>query len=219
VNKQQWPEEIAHLPVCPKRGLPIPAIAEIGPDGVAEFTILDHDKARQCVERRLCAMCFRPMGQEVALIGDEVSLLPGGMFIEPPVHERCGEIAMTDGPGGRGVCPFMAGERVPRRAHDDTVATVGITVEELTQVGRTIPKRPWVMAVTRAYVPVMTLSGRGSAVMVYQAVPADSSFPLFERVRRFAYGPDGRLSEVAPRPPARVIRTQRTTTRKRARRG
>ena len=48
------------------------------------------------------------MGREVALIGDVVSLEPGGFYIEPPVHESCGELALG------GLCPFLSGERVPR---------------------------------------------------------------------------------------------------------
>jgi hypothetical protein len=217
VADRRWPAEIAHLPVCPKRGLPIPYIAEIAPDGTANFTILDHDRARECLERRLCAMCGRPMDGPVALLGDEVSLLPGGMFIEPPVHERCGEIALVDdGPRGwdRGVCPFLAGELVPRRPPDDNVAIIGMTAGELTEIGRTVAKRPMIMAITGTYRPVMAPSSDGrSAVMVYQPGPV-------ERVRRFFYGPGGCLAEVPARAPVRVVRTPRRTQHKRgARRG
>jgi hypothetical protein len=93
VIRRAWPPELAHLPACTKTGRPIPFIAEVGPDGAAHFTILDEGKARLCLEGRLCAMCSRPMGDEVAFLGDEVSLLPGGFWIEPPICERCAELA------------------------------------------------------------------------------------------------------------------------------
>jgi hypothetical protein len=206
-----WPPCVRDMPVCPKRGLPVPFINEITPDGVGVFTILDDRKADLCLRGRLCAACSRPMGDEVALIGDVVSLRPDvGYFIEPPVHEECGLAALG------GMCPFLAGEQVPRRDHtgDPTVAVVGMTAADLTDIGRGIAKRPVVMAITRTYTVAMTPSQGGSPVLVYQAGP-------LERVRRFAYGPDGRLTEVTePEPPARavrVVRTQRRTTTKRSR--
>jgi hypothetical protein len=206
-----WPAEVAHLPVCPHRDLPIPFINEIGPGGVGEFGILDDVQARKCVAGRLCATCGRPMGEFVALLGDVVSLKPGGFYIEPPVHERCGEVAAVDGPHGRGLCPFMAGERVPRRLYDGgDVAILGTTPGELATVGRTVPKRDWIMVITREYAPAMAMSQAGSLVMIYQAVGRP------ERVRRFTYGPDGWLTEVrAPGPAAKAgpRRQPRRTTR------
>ena len=78
VNPGQWPPEVEHLPVCPRRRLPIPFIAEVGAGGIGHFTILDSDRARECLEGRLCAMCGQPMGAEVALLGDVASLEPDG---------------------------------------------------------------------------------------------------------------------------------------------
>ena len=157
--RPRWPTEVAHRPVCPKRKLPIPYINEIAPDGTGLFTILDDDRAAECLKYRLCAMCGLPMGQ-AALIGDEVSLTPGGRFREPPVHERCGVVALVDGPAGRGLCPFMAGERVPRRPPAEGMAILGPPAE-LAQVGRTIPKRPWVMALVSSYAPAWTRPATG----------------------------------------------------------
>ena len=120
VNPGQWPPEVEHLPVCPHRKLPIPFIAEVGADGTGHFTILDNDRALACLKHRLCAMCGLPMGAEIALLGDVASLEPGGFWIEPPVHERCAEIAAG------GLCPFVSRERVPRRPPEDGVAIVGM---------------------------------------------------------------------------------------------
>jgi hypothetical protein len=205
---ETWPACVRDMPVCPKRGLPIPFINEIGPGGVGVFTILDDRQASKCLRGRLCAMCGEPMGAEVALIGDEVSLLPGGFYIEAPVHEDCGLAALG------GMCPFMAGQRVPRRDHsaDPTVAIVGTTAGHLTEVGRVIPKRPWAMAITKTYTPAMIPSSSGGLVMVYQAGPV-------LRLRRFAYGPDGLLAEVTPEPAraVRAVRHPRRAGRKRGR--
>jgi hypothetical protein len=211
----RWPREIAHLPVCPHRDLPIPFIAEIAPDGTGNFTILDDRRARECLRGRLCAMCGRYMGDEVALIGDEVSLLPGGFWIEPPVCERCGELAAIGAAPGAALCPYLSRQRVPRRTPDDDVAVVGMTPAELADVGRIIPKRPLVMAIARTYTAALAPSHAGTDVMVYQVRPAD-----IRRLRTFGYGPDGRLAETTPAapPPApqpRVVRSQRRRTRKR----
>jgi hypothetical protein len=189
-----WPTEVAHLPVCPKRGLPIPFIAEVDADGTGHFTILDDQRAAECAAGRLCAMCGLPMGALVALLGDEVSIGTGGYFIEPPVHERCGELAAG------GLCPFMSRERVPRRAPEEGVALVGTTPDRLTEVGRTVPKRGWVMAITREYGAGLVASTAGSPVTVYVA-------GRIERVRRFRYDAAGHLAEMAPPvPPAGTMR-------------
>ena len=188
-----FPPEVAHLPVCPHRALPIPYIAERGADGVGHFTILDDDRAAECLENRLCAMCGRPMGDEVALLGDVASLVPGGFWIEPPVGERCAEIAIA------GLCPFVSRQRVPRHDHggDPSIALVGGGTEHLAEVGRSIAKRPWAMAIARTYTPAYVPSHTGTPVLVYQAA-------RIERVRRYRWGPDGRLAEIIPVPLVRI---------------
>jgi len=206
-----WPPSVAGMPVCPVRHLPIPYIAEVTADGRANFTILDDAKADRCLRFRLCAMCGGPMGTEIALIGDPVALEPGGWFIEPPVHEQCGADALA------GMCPFLSSARVPRRDHsaDPTVAVAGQTPAELTAVGRTITKRPLIMAVCRSYRTTVTPSHAGSPLLVY--LPGRVT-----RVRTFGYGDDGWLTETTPAPapaPAadqpRTRRVQRTTTKTR----
>jgi hypothetical protein len=203
VNPDQWPPEVKHLPVCPHRRLPIPFIAEVGTNGIGHFTILDNQRARDCLEHRLCAMCGLPMGAEIALLGDVASLEPGGFWIEPPVHERCAEIAAS------GLCPFVSRERVPRRPPEDDVAIVGMGPDELADVGRSIPKRPVVMAITKSYTARLAPSHVGALVMVYQAGP-------IVRVRRYAWGAVGQLTEVLPAP-TRAVRVVRNQPRRRPR--
>jgi hypothetical protein len=190
-----WPEALRERPVCPHRRLPIPFIAEIRPDGTGEFTIFDADRKRECLTRNLCAMCGAPFTGDVALVGDA----EGEFFIEPPVHERCAEIALG------GLCPFLSQERVPRRQSGQAapdggqVAYVGPT-GLLAEVGRTIPKRPVHVWICRSYGIGYTYSEDGHPVMIYLAPPA-----LVVRVRRFSYR-GGRLTEdlgdPRPAPPA-----------------
>jgi hypothetical protein len=201
MNPGQWPAEVAHLPICPHRKLPIPFIAEVGADGTGHFTILDDDRKRECLERRLCAMCGLPMGVEIAFLGDVVSLEPGGFWIEPPVHERCAEIAAA------GLCPFVSRERVPRRPPEDDVAIVGMGPDELADVGRSIPKRPWVMAITESYTVGLALTHAHTTTMVYQAGP-------IVRVRRYAWDTGGKLAEVLPTP-TRAVQVVRNQPRRR----
>jgi hypothetical protein len=203
VNPDQWPSEVEHLPVCPHRRLPIPFIAEVGADGVGHFTILDNERARDCFEHRLCAMCGLPMGAEIALLGDVASLKPGGFWIEPPVHERCAEIAAD------GLCPFVSRERVPRRPPEDGVAIVGMGPDELADVGRAIAKRPCVMAITKSYGVGLAPSHAGTPVMVYLAGP-------IVRVRRYAWDANGKLAEVQPAA-TRTVRVVRNQPRRRSR--
>ena len=192
-----WPQALADRPVCPHRGLPIPFIAEVRPDGTGEFTVLDNKRAIECMQQRLCAMCGGPMGSEVALIGDRVSQEPDGFFIEPPVHEHCGELAVG------GLCPFLSRERVPRRPVQPGTTVVGDRAD-LAGVGRPgKPKRPVIMAVCADYYPGLVPTDTGGEVIAYRPRGV-------LRVRRYAYVGD-RLAEIVPgppRPPARVIRQQ-----------
>jgi hypothetical protein len=199
-----WPPAVARLPVCPKRKLPIPYIAEIGADGVGHFTILDDDRARECLQGRLCAMCGHPMGDEVALIGDVASLDPGGYFIEPPVHEHCAVAALG------GLCPFISRERVPFRLPDEGVSFVGIERDVLASVGRTIAKRPNVVLITRTYAPALAENDSDGLTMVYLAGPV-------ERVRRYGWV-NGLATEIPPAPPVRAVRAQPRRRRPRSRR-
>jgi hypothetical protein len=198
--------EVEHLPVCPHRALPIPYVAERDAAGVAQFTILDQDRQEECWKGRLCAMCGLPMGEEVAFLGDEVSTRPGSFWIEPPVHERCAELAIG------GLCPFVSRQRVPRRPPDDDVALVGVGPDELAEIGRAVAKRPWVMAIVRKYGRALELGHTGSPVIVYTA-------RRVERVRRYRWE-GGRAAEVIHRPAPMMVRAQpRRTSRAARKRG
>jgi hypothetical protein len=185
VRRDELPPELAHMPICTHRELPIPYIAEVDLiTGAGHFTVLDPGRQRECYAKRLCAMCGLPMTGEVALIGDVVSLDPGGFYIEPPVHERCGELALG------GLCPFLSHERVPRRPfeQDGTIQHLG-DVSELLDVGRTLAKRPTLMGIYRQY----KMAFHGGAT-VGNAMPVFLGGGLV-RARRWDWQ-DGRATEV-----------------------
>lgn len=171
----RWPAEIAHLPLCPVRKLPVPFITPME-GGRAAWTVLDPQKQVQCLKGRLCAMCGRKMGGEIAFLCDQAAL--NAYTIEPPVHERCAEIAAA------GLCPFVSLEQVPRRPGDprDVYACPPETMEGMA-------KRPFIIAVCETYEPVLA-SGYGADDRMLVFVPGPAV-----RVRRFAWAA-GRLTEV-----------------------
>ncbi|HXC84256.1 MAG TPA: hypothetical protein VNV62_20595 [Trebonia sp.] len=183
-GKWDLPPEIRHLPIDPRRKLPIPYLVE-RPNGVANFGVLDPRRAQTCYAKRLCAMCGRVMGKEVALYGDEVSLAPppDGFFIEAPVHERCIEIALG------GLCPFISSETYPRRAQRDPQVMVLGDRDRLPEIGRTVAKRPAVVAIAERYQMVMMVTDTGM-MPVYIT-------PEILRVRRYGWV-DGAATEVIP---------------------
>lgn len=186
---EKWPAALRARPLCTKRKITIPFIAEVDPvTGVANFGVFDSAKVKACVDGRLCAMCGARMGAEIAFIGDAEGL-GDKEWIEPPVHERCAEVAMA------GLCPFVALERVPRRPVQEGVGVVAIDAAELEQVGRTIAKRPSVMALTRTYKPILVRNHAGGVSVMYRAGP-------LTRLRRYAWR-DGRLAELTELTPPR----------------
>jgi hypothetical protein len=218
----RWPAEVAHLPVCPHRDLPVPYIAEESagdcgepghpPGPHAHFTVLDPRRHRECLAGRLCALCGLKMGGEVALLGHEISLRPDGYYVEPPVHERCAELAMG------GLCPFLHRERVPRRpVLGGDIAVIG-DPEDLPRVGRTVEKPPMMMVIARDYYQgaVITPTGR---MPVYRARGV-------LRARRYAWV-GGVATEVErvtftpadPPPERETVRHQHRRAKPRSKRG
>lgn len=216
VDRADWPAALQARPVCPRRKLPIPFINEIRPDGTGEFGIFDDRQIELCLARRLCAMCGDPLGELVALIGDGVSLAcETGYYIEPPVHERCGEIALA------GLCPFISGELVPRLPVSEGIDYVTPDPAALAAIGREVAKRPLAMAVCREYGVAWTPGHTGALVMVYQPGP------VIERVRWWVYR-DRWATEIpvperwparhaTPPPPPRLVTVVRSQPRRQSR--
>lgn len=196
-RRGQWPAALEGLPLCPVRKLPVPFSAERDASGRAVFTALDPERQEEIIRDRLCGVCGRELGYWMAFLGDQASAVPGGIYVDPPMHEDCALAAME-------VCPFIQHERVPRRPAaegDVTIAPPG-TFEV---GGANGPKRPWVMAVTRDFkmVPQQAWGG-GGVTMVYQ--PGS-----IVRTRRFEYR-QGRITEVTPAP-AQPPAARRAVTR------
>lgn len=166
LDAAKWPEEVRHLPVDPRRGLPVPFIVEQSRNGTANFGVLDYRRARYCYERRLCAMCGLRMTGDVALYGDVASLAPGGGFIEAPVHERCIEIAIG------GLCPFLHSESYPRRRITDDDVVLAADRDLMWQIGRTLAKRPAVVVTAEDYTMALAwVTGVAAEHMPYYLVP------------------------------------------------
>jgi hypothetical protein len=206
VRRDELPPELAHMPWDERRQLPIPHIVE-RPGGIANFGVLDPRRARDCYAGRLCAMCGLKMGAEVTLYGDVASLEPDGFYIEAPIHERCAEIALIwppppDTTGG--LCPFISRESWPRRRQDDPQVAVLGDREMLRTIGRTVAKRPSILAIANSYQMAMMITEDTGQMPVYLA-------PDVVRVRRFGWA-DGVAREVLPEPePVRevtIIRVQ-----------
>lgn len=155
LESASWPEEVRHLPVDPRRNLPIPFIVEQPRNRPANFGILDYRRARYCHERRLCAMCGMRMTGDVALYGDVASLAPDGMFMEAPVHERCIEIAIG------GLCPFLHDATWPRRRITEEGVTLAADRDYMHKIGRTIAKRPAVVVIAADYTKASALTDTG----------------------------------------------------------
>jgi len=173
-----WPDALAGLPVCPVRRLPVPFSAERDETGRGVFTALDPVHKEQIIRYRLCGVCGKHMGYWIVFLGDEVSAVPGGIYVDPPMHEECALAAIE-------VCPYIKLERVPRRplAPQDVMIAPAGSFDG--------PKRPWVMAVTRDFKMVPHRAwGRGPVTLVYQPT-------RIMRTRRFEYR-EGRLAEVIP---------------------
>jgi hypothetical protein len=174
----EWPDALAGLPICPVRKLPVPFSAEREETGRAIFTALDPVRKDQIIRYRLCGVCGSPLGYWFVFLGDEVSAVPGGIYVDPPMHEECALAAIE-------VCPYIQHERVPRRpvTPDDVMIAPPGSFDG--------PKRPWVMAVTRDFKMVPHRAwGGGPVTLVYR--PA-----RIVRTRRFEYR-EGRLAEVTP---------------------
>lgn len=205
MKADELPPEIRHMEIDERRQLPIPYIVE-RPGGIANFGVLDPRRAVDCYQRRLCAMCGLHMGAEVALYGDVVSLEPDGFYIEAPIHERCAEIALG------GLCPFISRETYPRRRQDDPeVAVIGDRAM-LPTIGRTVAKRPSIVAIANTYEMAMMVTDDGR-------MPVYLTPRGVVRVRRFGWV-DGQASEVLPEhEPERKVTIVRVQPRRVSRRG
>jgi len=170
---ETWAPVTRHLPVDPKRGLPVPFITAWNDDGTADWRGLDPERQALALRGRLCALCGKTMYAWLAFLGDAVSTGPGGGYVEPPLHEACAEVTVA------GMCPFVSRERVPWQPTGDK--DVLLCPAEKVYTG---PKRDWVIAIVKSYAPELR-PGHGAAAETLVYIPGK----IF-RTRRFTYAGD-----------------------------
>ena len=84
------------------RGLPIPYIALIRPDGTPDFRVTDEERRRSVIRNHLCQLCGEPLGKWFFFTGG-TEAAKGNQYFEPAAHLDCLIYAMQ-------VCPFIAGK-------------------------------------------------------------------------------------------------------------
>ncbi len=95
------PTKMQHLPLD-KRGFPIPYIVLVDDNGTPHFKINDDRKMQIVIRWKWCAICGKPMRDDMWLVGGPMSAFhPNGAYVDTPVHEDCGHYALQ-------VCPYLA---------------------------------------------------------------------------------------------------------------
>jgi hypothetical protein len=84
------------------RGLPVPYIAMIKPDGTPDFRVTDDEKRRSVINNRWCQLCGEPLGKYFFFVGGTEAARVNAYF-EPAAHMDCLIYAMQ-------VCPFIVGK-------------------------------------------------------------------------------------------------------------
>jgi hypothetical protein len=83
------------------RGLPVPYIALIKPDGQPDFRVTDEEARRHVVQNRKCQLCAEILGKYIFFVGG-TEAAKANQYFEPAAHLDCLMYAMQ-------VCPFIAG--------------------------------------------------------------------------------------------------------------
>jgi hypothetical protein len=85
------------------RGLPVPYIALIKPDGQPDFRVTDEMARRQVIVNRKCQLCAEPLGKYIFFVGGPEAA-KANQYYEPAAHLDCLLYAMQ-------VCPFIVGHK------------------------------------------------------------------------------------------------------------
>jgi hypothetical protein len=95
------PDSMAHLPID-KRGFPVPVIIKNDKDGIPNFKINDSKKVLDCITKKLCTVCGKPLGDDKWLVGGIISAFhPYGAYNDAPMHKICVDYSMQ-------MCPYLA---------------------------------------------------------------------------------------------------------------
>lgn len=181
-HDQNWPQRVRHLPVCPKRGLPIPYSTARNADGTGRYEANDVARKIQCGRERLCGLCGLPLGWWLVFLGEDRGVPQAKtVFSDAPLHEACAQVSVglcAEAPVG--LCPYISRPRVPRRGGANTAAPA--------RFDGGAPKTGWVMLVTRSYRMVSQPARGGGTVVAFRPGRA-------VRIRRFFYDAGGVLQE------------------------
>ena len=113
------PASMQHLRLD-ARGYPIPFIVDDGSEK-PDFRVINHEKWKQCVVYRQCAMTGLPLGTDLAFIGGPLSIM-NRVFTDPAMLPDAAEYAMQ-------VCPFLA---APKFAYAQSIkAAAGYTLSDM----------------------------------------------------------------------------------------
>lgn len=82
------------------KGYPVPYVTAVDDQGIPDFKTHDITKKAYCADRKLCAICGKPMISEILFVGSKRSCRRRN-FGEPPMHRECLNYAWD-------VCPWLA---------------------------------------------------------------------------------------------------------------
>lgn len=116
------------------RGYPIPYII-LRHEGKPYFIVNDEHKVFECIVKMKCAICGKPLEDDVWLVGGILSALhPNGAYKDTPIHHECGQYALK-------VCPYLAMGR--EYVHESVAPKMQKKIPHMIFVDPTmIPERP-----------------------------------------------------------------------------
>lgn len=166
------PPFLEHLPVDPRRNLPIPTINqyETGHD----FTAINGQKVADLARERACGICAKPLDYWLAFIGGPLSY-QSRQYVDPPMHPACAEFSLT-------ACPHITIGRARRATGNHLMADA--TTPEGFQLDK---PDTWVMGITRSYTTTNHPAQGGGFTTLFRAAP-------FKSAKAFGYDDEGNLT-------------------------
>jgi hypothetical protein len=133
-----------HLENRPRfRGLPIPYIALIKPDGQPDFRVTDEEARREVIQNRRCQLCSEALGKYIFFVGG-TEAAKHNQYFEPAAHLDCLVYAMQ-------VCPFIIG-RIEHADPDKIQEQMPMGYQVHVSKAYTVVKNPyWVIKKATGY--------------------------------------------------------------------
>lgn len=135
------------------RGLPVPFVQTIKPDGTPDFTTIFAPRVQECAQRNLCALCGDTLGYYVAFLGgpNAASNRGGqGAYIDPGMHPECADAALK-------LCPHIAVQNAIRARNAPDANEYGaITTHPALSMDK---NDTWVLLIARSFKYTLDRSG------------------------------------------------------------